>query len=549
MPRWRIRTRGQAAAIIVAACVSSLYSIGVAIAAASLLFAGPLSDGLALGAGAALIGTVIALGLTGAMSALPCNISHVQSMSAVVLAMTLSATAAQMQAPAETRVGTALAIIALTSVACSALLALTGALRAGRIGRFFPIEVLSGFVAGSGWLLLTGAMAMTTGQTPELGSWLGLANADRLSHFLPAVGFSVALYVAMRRFRHPMTLLVMLGIGISLFYAWLAVAGGSVADAAAANYLPRMEHGVAAQLAFPAMLGHVDWATVVESLPGMGSIAVLTLLATFLNISAIEHASGMTADADRELRVAGLVNAAGALAGAPPSNTGLAISMLAVKLGVRRRGAGMIAAATVLVALFFVEAIVAHVPRYVTGGLLLYFGINLLKEWLVDTRRRYSPREWWVVVAIVLMVAIQGFLTAIIAGFLIATVLFAWSYASVPVIRSQTSLDRLPSSHERGAADMELLSDFGSMVSVFRLQGFLFFGTVERLAEPVRQRRAKRPGTGTWPHPRLHRGDPHRHGFRHGAVTPGAGGDGARLPPALVRHGTRPGGPASKGRT
>jgi SulP family sulfate permease len=158
----------------------------------------------------------------------------------------------------------------------------------------------------------------------------------------------------------------------------------------------------------------------------------------------------------------------------------------------------VIAAATVLVALFFVEAIVAHVPRYVTGGLLLYFGINLLKEWLVDTRQRYSPREWWVVVAIVLMVAALGFLTAIIAGFLIATVLFAWSYASVPVIRSQTSLDRLPSSHERADAGMELLSRFGGMVSVFRLQGFLFFGTVERLAEPVRRtvRSGREPALG-----------------------------------------------------
>jgi hypothetical protein len=52
LPRWRIRTGGQAAAILAAACVSSLYSIGVAIASASLLFAGPLSDGLAPGAGA-----------------------------------------------------------------------------------------------------------------------------------------------------------------------------------------------------------------------------------------------------------------------------------------------------------------------------------------------------------------------------------------------------------------------------------------------------------------------------------------------------------------
>ena len=50
--------RGQVSAILVTSLVSSLYGIVVAIASASLLFAGPLSSGLAMGAGAALLGSL-----------------------------------------------------------------------------------------------------------------------------------------------------------------------------------------------------------------------------------------------------------------------------------------------------------------------------------------------------------------------------------------------------------------------------------------------------------------------------------------------------------
>lgn len=484
---WRRADKGQLAAVLVAGSVAGLYGIVAAVAAASLLFAGPLSGGLAAGAGAALLGTVITAALIGWMSGLACNMAQMQSMSFVVLAMTLGSTAATLDAPAATRVATAFMIIALTTAAAGAVLAATGALRAGRIVKFFPLEVLSGFVAGTGWLLLTGAMAMMTGLPPGPGGWLGLAEPSRLLQFLPAVAFGAALVAAMRILRHPFTMLGVIALGIGLFYLWLFIAGQTVADAIRAGYLPRLEPGLPGSLPSPAMLHDVDWPTVAMSLPGVLSVAVLSLLAGLLNISALEHSAGRTADIDRELKIAGLANLLSATAGAPPGNTALATSMLAAKLGVRQRGAGLVAAAAALAALFFAEDMISHVPRYVSAGLLLYFGFSMLKEWLIDTRRRYARREWWVVAAIVLMVASHGFLVAIIAGFLIATVLFAWSYASVPVIRSQTTLDRLPSSHERPPPEAELLAERGSRVTVLRLQGFLFFGTAERLAEPVRR--------------------------------------------------------------
>lgn len=480
--------------LLAAGLVAGLDGIVFAVAVASLLFTGPLQDGLAMGTGAALLCTIIMAALVGTFSTLTRNIAQVQDMGVAVLAATLGATAGAIASGAEARVATAFVIIALSSAAAGLLLWFTGWRRAGRIVKFFPLEVLAGFMAGTGWLLVTGAMSMVTGAAPTLAGWGLLLNAESLRLFLPTLIFGIVLHVGMSRFSHPLTLLGLLLGGVASFYLWLHVSGGTVDQAAAAGYLPRIDGAVSLGFPFPAMLWQADWSVVAGSIPSILTVALLCLFAVLMNTSALELASGQEADMDKELRVTGYGNLLVAGAGGPPGYSGLAISVLAAKLGVGRRGVGLVTAGVVLVGFAFSQEIVAHVPQFVNAGLILYFGIDLLKDWLAGTRRRYSPREWSVVVLIVLIVATYGFLQAIIAGFLVATILFAWSYANVPVVRNETTIAALPSTIERPPPDADYLAAQGNRVKIIQLQGFLFFGTAENLIQPVRHASASATG-------------------------------------------------------
>jgi SulP family sulfate permease len=413
-----------------------------------------------------------------------------------VLSVTLGATAATLAAGPEVRVATAFTIIAVSTFAAGLLMWLTGRFRAGLIVKFFPLEVLAGFMAGTGWLLLTGGFAMTAGIEPGSSLLAAVTDAGHLSRALPALAFGVVLYLGMARFSHPATLLGLLLGGVAVFYVWLYASGGSVAEATAAGYLPRIDADAALALPFPAMLGNTDWSVVALALPGVLTAALLCLFAALLNTSALEMAAGRETDIDREMRLTGGSNLLVACVGGPPGYPGLAISVLAQKLGVRRRGLGLVTAAVVLAGFLFSREIVAHVPVFVNAGLIIYFGIDLLQDWLINTYRRFSLREWSVVVLIVLVVAVSGFLQAIGAGFLVATVLFAWSYAHVPVIRNTATLATLPSSIERPPQDAAFIVAQGGATKIIQLQGFLFFGTAERLMAPLREAMAQR-GNGT----------------------------------------------------
>lgn len=492
-------TPGRSAGImplVVAGIVAGLDGIGFAVAVASLLFTGALADGLSMGAGAALLCTIIMSALAGWRSSLPVTVSHVQDMGVAVLSVTLGATAATLAAPPEIRIATAFTIIALSTLAAGLLMWMIGRFRAGMVVKFFPLEVLAGFMAGTGWLLLTGGLAMTAGLEPGSALLLGLTDPAALQLALPALGFGVLLYLCMARFSHPLMLLGLLLGAVALFYLWLLTSGRNVAEAAAAGYLPQIDTEASLALPFPAMLWQTDWSTVAGALPGILTAAVLCLFAALMNTSALDMASGGEVDIDREMRLTGGSNLLVACAGGPPGYPGLAISVLAQKLGVRRRGLGLVTALVVLAGFLFSREIVAHVPLFVNAGLIIYFGLDLLQDWLVNTYRRFSLREWCVVVLIVMVVAFSGFLQAIGAGFLVATVLFAWSYAHVPVIRNTATLATLPSSIERSPEDMALISARGAAIKIIQLQGFLFFGTAERLMAPLREAMAQR-GSGT----------------------------------------------------
>ncbi|PZF75093.1 hypothetical protein DK847_20100 [Aestuariivirga litoralis] len=482
--------------VVVAGIVAGLDGIGFAVAVASLLFTGALAGGLSMGAGAALLCTIIMSALAGWRSSLPVTVSHVQDMGVAVLSVTLGATVATLAAPPDIRIATAFTIIALSTLAAGLLMWLTGRFRAGLVVKFFPLEVLAGFMAGTGWLLLTGGLAMTAGLEPGSALLLGLTDPAVLKLALPALGFGVLLYLCMARFSHPLMLLGLLLGAVALFYLWLLANGRSVAEAAAAGYLPQIDSGASLALPFPGMLWQTDWGTVAGALPGILTAAVLCLFAALMNTSALDMAAGGEVDIDREMRLTGGSNLLVACAGGPPGYPGLAISVLAQKLGVRRRGLGLVTALVVLGGFLFSREIVAHVPLFVNAGLIIYFGLDLLHDWLVSTYRRFSLREWSVVVLIVLVVAFSGFLQAIGAGFLVATVLFAWSYAHVPVIRNTATLATLPSSIERSPEDMAFIAARGAAIKIIQLQGFLFFGTAERLMAPLREAMAQR-GSGT----------------------------------------------------
>lgn len=67
--------------------------------------------------------------------------------------------------------------------------------------------------------------------------------------------------------------------------------------------------------------------------------------------------------------------------------------------------------------------------------MLIYLGLVLLAEWVYETWLRSSRRDFLVIITILAIIVTSGFLQGVIAGLVLAFILFVVSYSRVSVIK------------------------------------------------------------------------------------------------------------------
>jgi SulP family sulfate permease len=137
---------------------------------------------------------------------------------------------------------------------------------------------------------------------------------------------------------------------------------------------------------------------------------------------------------------------------------------------------------------------VTFIPKAALGGLVLFIGIGMLRQWLWDQRKKTTLIELSQILLIVALVAKFGFLVGFAAGILIACVVFVVTYSRIPVTGLSTTLANLPSTVVRPDHEASLLHDRGHAVLVYRLHGYMFFGSASAIDSAFRSLEASVTG-------------------------------------------------------
>ncbi|WP_199275892.1 SLC26A/SulP transporter family protein [Azospirillum humicireducens] len=501
LPRNREAQNGQAgrgrrlAASAMIGLIAGIDNLGNGLAIAALLFTGPLAAGLGAGVGVVLLSAAILALLVALRSTQPNSVALVQETGVAILAATVAAMAAGLQdAPDGVRVATAFAILGGSTLLTGLLFWTVGRLRLGRLVRFFPYPVVAGFLAGSGWLLVEGALAMVSGRHGLAAGIAELASPAMAVTATAAVGLAALLVAVMRRSDSPFSMPLVLLAAALAFHAALPLLGLTAEQARGWGWLPGLAGDAGFSLPVPTeILALADWSRVAEALPAMLSVAVLGMLGLLLNVSGIELAQGELAlgrdiDADAELRTTGAANLMAGALGGPSGYVGLGMTLLAGRMGATGRGAGLATAAVILGGLFVAGWLVSVTPVFLTAGLILFLGIELLMEWLIEARHRLPRTEWLIVLAVVLAIAGIGFMEGLALGLAVSLAMFVYSYSRLPVIRGRHSGTELRSRVDRSPAASLHLTGAGAAIEAMQLQGYLFFGTAEQIVAPVRRR-------------------------------------------------------------
>ena len=476
--------------------MAAIVTISLEISLAALIFSGSLGSFLAGGIGFMLFGA-FAVGIVVSLtSSLPGMVALPQDSPAAILALAAASIALGMKAADPKAIyATVVAAITLTSLVAGLFFLLLGFFKASAFVRYIPYPVVGGFLAGTGWLIAKGALGVMTNSPVNIATLAGFLAPQKLMLWLPGTIFGVALLLTLRKYTHFLITPGALALGTGLFYGWLLLAHIPMTQAAANGWLlgPFPSGGLYQLPPFSAV-ALIDWKVIAANLGQLSVILVLSVISLLLNASGVEIAVRQDLDLDRELLSAGLANLAGGLGGSPVGYQTLGLTALAHKLGGRSRLVNLISAIVCGVALLFGAGLIGYIPRMVMGGMLLYLGLTFLVEWLVDARRLLPLVDYILVWVILAIIASLGFLQGIAAGILIAAITFVVSYSRVTAIKNVLSGADYHSNVDRPKRQRDLLNQRGTQIHILRLQGYLFFGTIQKILEQVRARLRQKNG-------------------------------------------------------
>jgi sulfate permease, SulP family len=144
--------------------VASLLSLASTFSYGALIFAGPLQPFLGQGLAAALITLAVISIFAALTSTFPSAVAGPSGNTAALLAAMMASLAPVLSAmPPDQASALAAAGLGGTALLTGSALFLLGWRRLGKLIRFVPYPVVAGFLAATGWLIVSGAVRMATG--------------------------------------------------------------------------------------------------------------------------------------------------------------------------------------------------------------------------------------------------------------------------------------------------------------------------------------------------------------------------------------------------
>ena len=481
--------RSNLLAALLAGVVNGVLIVIFQSAYSALIFSGRLAEFAALGmglmlAGAIAIGTIVSL-----FSSYPGSIAAPQDAPSAILATVIGSAVYASTISAEASLLYDVAMLAATALITGIIFVLLGFFNLGNLVRFIPYPVVGGFLAGTGFVLVKGAVGILLGSKISVSNLNTLAEPSFLIKFAPALLFATIVLLLMSYRRHIFTIPAAIIISIALFYISAVTAGLPISYLENHGWLmSQFKNGAVFQPVLWQSSAAINWPLLGQSAGEIISVSIICVISLLLNSSGLELISRSEVDLNRELKVTGFANILSGFVGSSVGYLSLSLTALANHIGSRNRITGLTAVLICLITLAFGLSLPAYFPRPLLAGLLLYLGLIFLKEWLYSAWFKLPKSEYPLIIIILIIIANWGFLPGMGAGLLFSVLLFALQYSRINVAKHQFTRQNFQSNVDRPLRAEQYLRENGESVLILILQGYLFFGTANQLVTSIRDR-------------------------------------------------------------
>ncbi|GJM13776.1 MAG: sulfate permease [Pseudohongiella sp.] len=472
---------------IISGALIALVNISVAVSVAALLFAQTDPRLMVPGIAILLIGTLVT-GLGGTLfsgyKAVVCSPRNgLIPVFAVIVSSIYVSFGSEYSVGAE---ATIIVAIMVTTTFAGLFLLLLGRLKLGNLVRYIPYPVTGGFFAGIGYIFIQGGLTVASGTEADLAS---LTDPQFIQLVTPAVVLALCLIIGKMFRDNRLSVPGILLLSVGLFYGVLAMGGISREQAAENGLLPIIESaGTLVPIFHFEYLQEVKWMAIWEQLGGIVVVALLCSMMLLLDVSGIELLAKKDLNPDHELEVMGYTNVVNGILGGFPGVHDASDTALVDRLGGKDRLMGIVNSLLVAAAILAGTEFMELVPTFLLGGLLIYVGLEFLIDWLWKARDELPLSDYVVVILILVVIIFSDILQGVTFGFFVAIILFVVNYSQLSVIKIETNGSDHASNVDRDLETRELLNKEGHRVLIMVLQGFIFFGTADKLITAIRNR-------------------------------------------------------------
>ena len=474
-------------AITTAGLVTGTLQVVLSSSYAALIYSGKLSPYVSQGIGFALTGALVIATIITLFAALPGTVGSNQDVSVAIFSLISASIMTTMppHASLESVFCTVVTAIALTVLLTGIFFWVLGTFHLGGLIRYFPYPVVGGFLAGTGWLLFKGGFTLTTGSW----SYSALLHPYYLARWLPGICFAILLLVSIRLSKNNSLLAGAVILGILLFYGTTSSLGMSPEELSADGWLlgPFPQQTLWQPLTL-ARFKMVDWSAIAFQTANITTVLTVSSIALLLNASAFEIESRQDVNLDQELRLAGVANVCSCFFPGFVGFRQLSLTVLNYRMNAQHRMVGLIGVMVIALTLFFGTSILSYFPKIIMGGLLMYLGFTFLFEWAFETWFTLPTIDFFIIWLVLIVIATVGFIPGVGVGLFAAVIMFVVSYSRTEVVRHEFTGKSYQSLRPRRSDHRQILDAQGDSLYILQLQGYIFFGTANRLFKKIKER-------------------------------------------------------------
>ena len=379
-------------------------------------------------------------------------------------------------------------MLTLVGLICGLIQVSFGAVGLGRLIKYVPYPVVSGYLSGVGLIIIVSQVPKFLGVPKEVHFWQSLISPAQWQWQGVVVGaVTVAVMATAPRFTKAVPAAI-----LGLFSGVLAYFGLGLVDAALFTLQnnplvigPLGGSGAGFGEAIAGRwkaVGQVDFSLIGRLLVPAATLAVLLSIDTLKTCVVLDALTRSRHNSNRELIGQGLGNLASSFIGGVPGAGQMGATLVNMSSGAQTRLSGLIEGALALIAFLLLGTFIAWIPIAALAGILIVIGFRMLdRDSLHLLKSRTTILDFAVIVAVVVVALTLSLIAASGVGIALAIVLFIREQIRGSIVRGKAYGNQMFSKRVRLPAEMEILEKRGDATAIFELQGSLFFGTTDQL--------------------------------------------------------------------